>query len=189
MAQEVAALLARLNALQAEIVGLRRELVSKLGGTQLGDAQITLLVCRAARQRFGLPIQSVDVVVPVADLASLPESAPWVVGALNYHGTSIAVVDVRQRFECESHVIASSELLVICNTEWGQVGLLVDEVVDVLTVNLDDVEEPAAGLCFAEFLVAAVQEPAGTLPLVEVSKLAAECWDANDTGVHHERTR
>ncbi|HEY6725582.1 MAG TPA: chemotaxis protein CheW [Polyangiaceae bacterium] len=181
MAQEVAALLARLGSLQAELVGLRRELVTRIGRTQLGDTKITLLVCRAEQQRFGLPIQSVDVVVPVAELAPLPESAPWVVGALNHHGTSIVVVDVRQRFEGEPHVIASSELIVICGTAWGRVGLLVDEVVDVLTVNLEDVDEPAAGVCFAKFLVAVVQEPGGSLPLVEVSKLAAECWSTNDT--------
>lgn len=186
MAQAVSTLLARLNALQGEILAVRRELVSALGRSQLEDSKLTLLLCRAAQQRFGLPIQSVEVVVPVAELAPLPGSAPWVVGALSYRGTNMAVVDVRQRFEGEPHVIAATELIVICQTDCERAGLLVDEVIDVTTVDLEDVEEPAAGVRFAEFLIAVVHEPAGTLPLVEVSKLAAS---ANDTGGHHETTR
>jgi chemotaxis signal transduction protein len=180
MTDEVSRIYARLDTLEEEMMALRRELVVKLAGVQTSEAELSVLECRAARQRFGLLLGGVDVVVPMAQLLPLPETAPWILGSLNYHGRNIVVLDVAYRLAEAPHVIAPTELIVICSTEWRQVGLLVEEVLDVLSIEANAVKDPAPGVRFASFLAGVIDHEFGSLPLIEVSRLAAESLSAEE---------
>ncbi len=174
MTEKLSAIYARLNALEEEMTELRRKLVAKVAGTHRSESEISVLVCRAAEQRLGLLLGSIEVVVPVAQLLPLPETPAWVLGSLNHHGSSIVVLDVAHRLTNTTHTIAPTELIVICSTEWQRVGLLVGEVLDVLDIEVTSVQDPAPGVRFAPFLAGVIHRETGSLPLVEVSKLAAE---------------
>src|SRR5690606_23873383 len=180
MDHEVSNIHARLDALEEEMMALRRELVVKLARAPTSDADLEVLQCRAAQQRFGLLLGSIEVVVPVAQLLQLPETPPWVLGSLNHHGTNIVVVDVAHRLPGSPHVIEPTDLIVICSTEWRQVGLLVEEVLDVVSIEAGAVKDPAPGLHFASFLAGVIDHEIGSLPLIEVSRLAAEFLNAEE---------
>lgn len=177
---EISSIYARLGTLEEEMMALRRELVVKLARVQTNTAELSVLECRAGQQRFGLPLGGVDVVVPIAQLLPLPETPPWILGSLNHHGINIAVLDVAHRLAEAPHVIAPTELVVICSTEWRQVGLLVEEVLDVVSIEASAVKDPAPGVRFASFLAGVIDHEAGSLPLIEVSRLAAESLSAEE---------
>lgn len=174
-------LLARFEVLQRQIVELRREIAVTLGRIEYGDAEVAVVVCQAVRSKFGLFIRAVDVVVPVAELTLLPEAPPCVLGTLNHHGTSVVVLDVAQRLDGTPHIVDPSELIVICNARWRQVGLLVTRVLDVLSVDAAEVQEPAVAVEFAPFVLGVVNQTWGPLPVLEVAKLAESCLNRADT--------
>ena len=180
MTEEISSIYARLDTLEEEMMALRRELVVRLSGVQTSEAELSVLECRAAQQRFGLLLGGVHVVVPVAQLLPLPQTPPWVLGSLNHHGTNIVVLDVAYRLVEAAHIIAPTELIVICSTEWRQVGLLVEQVLDVLSIEASAVKDPAPGVRFAPFLAGVVDHESGSLPLIEVSRLAAESLNAKE---------
>jgi chemotaxis signal transduction protein len=145
---EVDALRARLGALRAEL----RELRS--GGRDAGR-RLGVVVVRIDALPAGIELSSVREVVPAAQLAPLPEAPPWVLGALDLHGTTLPVVHVAARASGREPVLRRSHLIVVVEGELGLAGLAVDEVLGVDEVVLDGdsslLEAPLAAYAVGTF--------------------------------------
>lgn len=168
------AVLVRLAHLEQEVVALRQQLTSRRGAAPLPEGALELLTCVAGGERFGLPLASVQEVVPMARLVPVPDAAPWVLGTLNLRGQSVVVIDVAQRLLGRTHVIASSELLVICRGSTHRFALLVDAVFEICQTRGEAVRHPAPGVLFASYLTGVLyDQEAGALPLLDVDRLLA----------------
>ncbi|MBJ6763336.1 chemotaxis protein CheW [Myxococcaceae bacterium JPH2] len=121
----------RLGALEAEQAQLRRELAQLDGEVRLPGMYLTV---EAAGTSALLPADSVQEVVRLVALDSLPGAPKHVVGSFMYRGSPAVVVDVarllgvRREPDLDSH-------LVVCK---GQrlVALLVDRVKDLVEAPL-----------------------------------------------------
>lgn len=82
-------------------------------------------------QRFALPLDSVMRVIPSVELGRLPRAPAIVIGAVNYRGRVIPVVDIRGRFEMALKEISLSDRLIISQTPKRTLAILVDDVVGV----------------------------------------------------------
>jgi purine-binding chemotaxis protein CheW len=94
-------------------------------------------------QRYGLKLDAVERVVPVAEIQPLPKAPGIVLGVINMQGRIVPVVNVRRRFRMPEREIALSDRLILARTGTREVALLVDAVLGVL--ELSDVQTTAAG--------------------------------------------
>jgi purine-binding chemotaxis protein CheW len=91
-----------------------------------------------------VPISAVQEIVRVPAIAKIPQSPDFVEGVINLRGRVITVVDLRKRL---NQAVAGertdwdrkSRILVI-ETGGRQVGVIVDEVAEVLKLQADRVE-------------------------------------------------
>lgn len=97
---------------------------------------------------YGLPILEVREIIGVIPIVPVPRAPPAVRGVINLRGKVIPVLDLRLRFGMEPGTITDQSVIIVLHYAMeGQdrtMGLLVDQVLEVVPVEPDQVEPPPA---------------------------------------------
>jgi purine-binding chemotaxis protein CheW len=110
----------------------------------------SVLLVTVGERQFGLPLDCVERVLPMASVLPLPDGGRSVLGMLNLHGQVLPVVDPRPSLGQPSPALTAEQRLVLLRSSspfllWVD---CVDEVVTCAPDALSDVpaQHPAAGL-------------------------------------------
>jgi len=97
-----------------------------------------LVVFSLGSEEYALPIGSVHEIIRFSEPRSVASEVPWIRGVIGLRGKIIPIFDLAARLG-----LAPSEpgKIVIVAGDAGQVGVMVDEVEEVLTVVSDQLEE------------------------------------------------
>lgn len=107
------------------------------------EAGVVLLVFQIAGREHALRVEDVVEVVRMVAATPLPEAPPWVVGVINFRGRVIPLIELRGRIGAPAREPdLSTPIIVVQNAEVAA-GLVVDEVVEVLTVQSAALDIPA----------------------------------------------
>jgi purine-binding chemotaxis protein CheW len=97
-------------------------------------------------QSYALPLSQVSRAVRMAALTPLPEAAPWVAGFANVAGRVAPVVDLRRRLGGDHNDLDPQKRLLILDVQGQDLGLIVDQVTEVLELHSARVESPPESL-------------------------------------------
>jgi purine-binding chemotaxis protein CheW len=111
-----------------------------------------LLSFEVGNNRFALPADGVREVVRAVAIAALPKAPPIVEGIINFRGTLVPVLDVRQRFRLPLAPLAPQQHLIIAQVGKRLVALRVDRALDLVVVDQDAIESPAQSAPGAEYV-------------------------------------
>ena len=105
-------------------------------GTDAGDGPRKILSFSVQELRFCVEIHAVDSVVPLVQLQHVPGAPPHVKGLINLRGKPVVVVGLAEFLglkPTERYTLDTPILL--CSDGTRHVGLIVDRVLDVETVD------------------------------------------------------
>ena len=94
-----------------------------------------LIAFRLGGQEFCLDIMSVRDIRGWTPTTPLPHSSPYVKGVINLRGAVLPVVDLADRLGFEPAEPSERHVIIITQVGNQTIGLLVDAVSDILTVN------------------------------------------------------
>jgi len=105
---------------------------------------IALALVRMGGRPCAVPCEHIVEIVPKVTLDRLPDGPPQVLGVINLRGRVVPVVDVRAKLagRSETDPMPPYQHLVIVEAASRQIGLAVDEVMEVRTVPTTEVERP-----------------------------------------------
>ncbi|MFN8110554.1 MAG: chemotaxis protein CheW [Thermoleophilia bacterium] len=116
------------------------------------DTQMSqLVVFTLGAEEYGVPIKLVQEIIRYTEPRPIPGSPHGVEGVINLRGRIIPVVDLRAKFSSMGERAAESKIVIVELTD-TTVGVIVDEVKEVLTVRADQCEAPPEGAGDAEYL-------------------------------------
>jgi len=100
------------------------------------DSNCAALLVRLGDRYFGLPLASVERVLPMATVLPLPDTSDGLLGVLNLHGNVLPVIDAHARLGVEKPSVAADHQLVLLR---GARPFLmwVDEVQEVVAFSAD----------------------------------------------------
>ena len=104
-----------------------------------------LIAFRLGEQEFCLDIMSVRDIRGWTPTTPLPHSSDYVKGVINLRGTVLPVVDLAARLGFRATEPSARHVIIITQVGNQTVGLLVDAVSDILTVNSDAIQ-PTPGV-------------------------------------------
>lgn len=93
---------------------------------------------------YGVPITSVQEIIPIAEPTRLPQTPDFVEGIINLRGKIIPIIDLKKRFNMGSSSVSNDTRSVVVEVEGKTVGIIVDEVSEVMRLSLDSIEAPPA---------------------------------------------
>jgi len=111
---------------------------------------VQLVNFRLRDEEFGLDIGSVREITRVADITHIPEAPSFIYGVTNLRGQVIAVIDLARQFGlAPQQDLPETAKIVVTEIKGQTVGMLVDEVPEVLKIADENIE-PAPELIQTE---------------------------------------
>ncbi len=101
-----------------------------------------LVIFSLGKELYGVTIHSVESIIKVQDITEVPRSASYILGVTNLRGTVVPVLDLRRRFNLASCENTSNTRIIIVNAEGSKVGIVVDEVTEVLKISREAIQPP-----------------------------------------------
>ena len=99
-----------------------------------------LVVFSLGAEEYALPIGAVHEIIRFTEPRAVVSDANWIRGVIGLRGKIIPIFDLAARMGL-LNVNAEPGKIVIVETGTGQVGVIVDEVEEVLTVSSDMLED------------------------------------------------
>ncbi len=91
---------------------------------------------------YAVDIMRIKEIIRPQRLANLPKAPAFVEGIFNLRGVVVPVVDLRKRFDLSGREIDQKTRLLIVKLARQSIGLIVDDVTEVITVPLRDIKPP-----------------------------------------------
>jgi purine-binding chemotaxis protein CheW len=99
-----------------------------------------LVVFSLGSEEYALPIGSVHEIIRFTEPRTVASEAAWIRGVIGLRGKIIPIFDLASRMELAT-VDSQPGKIVIVESGTGQVGIMVDEVEEVLTVSSEQLED------------------------------------------------
>jgi len=107
------------------------------------------------------------------EITAIPNSPPYLEGAINLRGKVIPVLNLRKKFALEAQELADQGKIIIMDMSGVIMGLIVDSVSDVLRISRDVVEPPPpiSANVSAEFIQGIAKLTDGLVILLDMDRL------------------
>jgi purine-binding chemotaxis protein CheW len=120
---------------RAEVSGLAAALAGKY------------MTFKLAREEYALEILKVREIIGLMEITHVPRTEEFVRGVINLRGRVIPVIDLRLKFGMERVVATDQTVIIVVQVLTGSgqeltMGILVDEVVEVLDIAAAQIEPP-----------------------------------------------
>lgn len=137
---------------------------------------------------YGVPITQVQEIITMTRPTQLPQAPDFVEGIINLRGKIIPIIDLKKRFQMGTSDITSDTRSVVVEVEGQTVGIIVDEVSEVLRLANSDIEPAPAiiGGITAEYLTGVGKIDGRLLILLDMNKILTDQEKADLVGVVNE---
>jgi purine-binding chemotaxis protein CheW len=113
---------------------------------QEGDNLSQIVSFRLAREEYGVDIMHVQEIILIGQVTEMPQVPGYVRGLTNLRGHVIPIIDLRVRFGLEISEQTEHSRIIVLNVNKKTIGIVVDEVDEVLRINADQIEPAPPGV-------------------------------------------
>ena len=121
------------------------ELMIRPEEQELAESIQTAIVLLSG-EYFGLELTQVREFSPITTCTPIPNCPEQIVGAMNLRGGIITLLDIRPTLEMPVARFSRTAKIVVVSHEKGTVGVAVDDIVDIATLNTADISPLPASI-------------------------------------------
>ncbi|MBR4754773.1 MAG: chemotaxis protein CheW [Lachnospiraceae bacterium] len=108
-------------------------------GTEVTTKQY--IVVNIGSERYGIDITYIDNIVRMQKITRVPKAQDYFKGVINLRGEVVPVMSVRLRMGLEPDEYTNASRIIIIKLEQqGSIGLIVDEVQEVVTLDQNEID-------------------------------------------------
>jgi purine-binding chemotaxis protein CheW len=112
----------------------------KREGNEVSERQH--VVFKLGNETYGIDIININEITENKKTTKVPNSPYYIEGVVNLRGNIVPVIDLKKRFNIKSSHRNENNRVIIVNIEGRQVGFLVDEASQVITLKEEDIDIP-----------------------------------------------
>lgn len=99
---------------------------------------IQYIVIRLGQEQYGIDIKYIDNIVRMQHVTRVPKMPPYLKGVINLRGEVIPIMSIKLKMGLEEDEATKATRIIIVKLEQaGTIGMLVDEVKEVVTLDID----------------------------------------------------
>lgn len=122
---------------------------------------------------YGIELTRIKEIIRHQELTVIPEAPAFVLGILSLRGIAVPVVDLRKLFTLPEKDINQYSVIIVMEVLGRLMGMLVDGVSDMISINEDDITPPPR---FTErkgtrFILGMVEKDKKFIMLLDVNKI------------------
>ena len=108
------------------------------------DGKKQYIVVKIGSEQYGIDISYVDNIVRMQKITRVPKAQTYFKGIINLRGEIVPVMSIRTRMDLEPDVFTDvTRIIILKLEEHGVLGLIVDEVKEVVTLGPDEIDKVA----------------------------------------------
>ncbi len=112
---------------------------NKIETTQTETKQY--IVVQIGSEKYGIDIRYVDNIVRMQKITRVPKAQVYFKGIINLRGEIVPVMSIRTKMGLDEDVITNASRIIILKLEEkGSLGVIVDQVCEVVTFSPDQIE-------------------------------------------------
>lgn len=105
---------------------------------------IQYIVIKLGEEQYGIDIKYIDNIVRMQHITRVPKVADYLKGVINLRGEVIPVMSLRLKMDLPKDELTKATRIIILKLEQhGTIGVIVDEVREVVTLSMDQIEKMA----------------------------------------------
>lgn len=131
-----------------------------------------IVIFSVADKVYGADIAQVLEVIRMKKVTPVPDIAPFVEGVISLRGKVIPLVNLRKKLGLDAKAITSNRILVTKIQDHG-VGILVDQVKDVVSLPNEGITKPDEILRSARYLTGVAKLGKDLILIVDLTELLA----------------
>lgn len=106
--------------------------------------EIQLVVFRLGREEYGVSILQVQEIKRMTEITRVPHSPDYIKGVMNLRGSVLPVIDLKKRLSLPQQDYTDDTRIIIIKVEDITIGMIVDAVSEVTTIDQNSIEPPQA---------------------------------------------
>lgn len=107
---------------------------------QIEEKEIQYLLFESADSLYGLDILKINEILKPVLVTRLPNAENFVLGVINLRGNIVPIIDIRKILKNEYTELTNFSRIIVCNVNQKLLGLLVEKVMEVVTIKNTDIE-------------------------------------------------
>jgi chemotaxis signal transduction protein len=139
------------------------------------NGQHTMVTLRLGPQTYALPIEPIQQIIEMVSVTPISQVNHSVAGVINFHGAAVPVVDLRRHLGVPEASFRLHTPIILVRVKGRMIGLIVDEVMNVLARPAGQVMHPDEilpdGLGQAPLLKGLIQVDGGMVLLLDLEQL------------------
>lgn len=100
------------------------------------------VIFKLNQEEYGVAISHVQEITEIKSITSVPNTPSFVEGIINLRGKIVPIVSIKKRFDLPLEGEVSEQRIIIINLNEKQVGFIVDDASQVLTMDESQIEGP-----------------------------------------------
>jgi purine-binding chemotaxis protein CheW len=139
--------------------------------------QMQLVTFQLGRELYGIDIMSVDGIVRIEDVRTIPNAPAYVEGIFNLRGDIIPIINLHKRFHLKKAVLSEEDQLlsgfIIVEINGMKLGVVIDKISRVLTVDMSKMQPPPQMISGigAEYIQGVFNREDGYLIVLDIQRL------------------
>ena len=102
--------------------------------------ELKLIIFKLGREEYGMDILRVQEIKRMMSITRVPSTPPIIKGVINLRGSVLPVIDLRTRLGLVETELGDAARIIVIMANDTTVGFIVDEVVEVTTINTQNIE-------------------------------------------------
>lgn len=116
---------------------------------------------------YALSLDNVVEIIEMTEVTRVPEAPDYIAGIINLRGHVVPLLDIRKRFRKPPREDAPARCIVIARIEENQLGLMVDNVIDLIDIAPENLKEPPqVGSSYTHVFIGAIGILNGQMHLI-----------------------
>ncbi len=104
------------------------------------EGEVQVVAFKLRDEEYGFDILNVKEIKGLTDITRVPYASDFIKGVINLRGSVLPVIDLKRRLGLLDTEYTSDTRIVIVKSEDIEVGMIVDAVTEVITLDTDHIE-------------------------------------------------
>ena len=110
-------------------------------GNQLSGEVVKVVSFGLGSEEYGVDIGQVQEIIRMVEITHVPRAPRFMEGVINLRGQLVPIIDLRTRFGMQRLEATKSTRIVVTEIGSKRVGMVVDNVSEVLNIPIENVED------------------------------------------------
>lgn len=103
-----------------------------------------IVIFKLDNEEFAADISQVERILSYIEPTKIPEAPEYILGVINYQDMIIPIIDLRKRFNLPNIIDNKDKKIIVVRFNNMSIGLVVDNVSEVLDIDTKNIEESPA---------------------------------------------